>query len=270
MKINAISRWLYLTLLKQLNRELRIVFQPIYDLISENIAGFEALARGPAGPYSSPECLFRFAGKRNMLDEVEMCCFKLAVEKAVRLPGKVFFNFTPGTLIKYHREIIQHLQGMYDRAGIELIECAVTEKNYVELAKTIEELHAYGVKVSLDDVGKGDRDLSVLCDLEADFMKIDRRFIQNLARTQNKRKSCYKLVLQTLLELSRLKGMKVIAEGIETKIHFTTVEAAGISLAQGFYFSRPMPAPYWRKNIKSTKSVCLPFKQRKEMLINWQ
>ncbi len=236
--------------LSWLRKELTIVFQPIHNLVLGEITGFEALARTPA---HSPNSFLRLAKRKRILNEVEMCCFQLAVEESVILTGSVFFNFSPSTIIKYYDEIIKCLRNMRGRAVIELIEYAMPERARHELLGAIGELQGAGLKIALDDVGNGDRDFCDICELPADFMKIDRRIIKGLTKLKNGSASRYQIILNTLVSLSRKLNMSIIAEGIETKNQYAGVTMSGIHLAQGFYLSKPRPAICWHSEMEKKK-----------------
>ncbi|MCL6639669.1 MAG: EAL domain-containing protein, partial [Firmicutes bacterium] len=193
-------------------KEIKIIYQPVCDLDSGNIKGFEALARGPDGFLHSPNNLFRVAAREGFLCMAEMLCFKLAVENASSLPGLIFYNFSPSTVINQLDEIINQLRCAPNKAVIELIEYALPENKRIELVNALCELQAAGIKVALDDVGNGDRDLSDICEIPADFMKIDRRLVRGLTRRRNGKAPRYQITLHAMVKLARMLSMQVIAE----------------------------------------------------------
>ncbi|MFZ5632272.1 MAG: EAL domain-containing protein [Bacillota bacterium] len=229
----------------QVWREIRIVYQPIYDLDSGNVPGFEALARGPDGSLRSPNNLFRIAAREGILTKAEMFCFQLAVEKSSPLPGMIFYNFSPSTVISQCHEIIECLKYVREKAVIELIEYALPEKTRCELIRAVGELQANGLKVALDDVGNGDRNFSDISEIPANFMKIDRRIIRGLTKHRSGNAPRYQIILHTMVKLARMLNMQIIAEGVETEMQLSGVQRAGIKLAQGFHLARPQPAEYW-------------------------
>jgi EAL domain-containing protein (putative c-di-GMP-specific phosphodiesterase class I) len=240
--------------LSRLAKEIKIVFQPIHDLVTGEIQGLEALARGPDGPLQSPSNLFRKASRERILDEAEMLCFKLALKESVPLrllEKNIFYNFSPFTVSRHHREIISRLGDDRDKSVIELIEYAVFGRERSELLIALGEFHSEGLRIALDDVGNGDRDFSDICEIPADIMKIDRRLIQGLTKIKSGNAPRYRIILHTLVGLAQKLKMSVIAEGIETEMQHTGVCKAGINLAQGFYLSMPKSAEYWESKIKN-------------------
>lgn len=245
--------------LSRLKNNVTIVFQPIHDLVAGTgeILGFEALARGPDGPLYFPCNLFREAARERILDHVELLCFNLALKDFMilqHLEKSIFINFSPHTIVKHYPEIINRLKKFQGSAIIELIEYSVTGKARGELLTALGHLHSAGFRIALDDMGNGDRDLGSICELPADIIKIDRKIIQGLTKNVSGNAQKYKIMLDSLVGLAQNLEMLVIAEGIETEIQQNGVMAAGISLAQGFFLSKPKPAAFWANQLKDEKS----------------
>jgi EAL domain-containing protein (putative c-di-GMP-specific phosphodiesterase class I) len=132
-----------------------------------------------------------------------------------------------------------------NRAVIELIETGLCGKDRDELAIIIQKLRSHGIKIALDDVGSGDRDFSNICELPADYIKIDRVFIRGITKHKSGAAPHYAAGLNMLVKLANQLGSQVIAEGVETEMQLTGVKKAGINMAQGFYFSKPGPVEKW-------------------------
>lgn len=232
------------------------VFQPINDLLITKIIGYEALTRGP-GPYHSPKNLFHSAMRADLLQEMEMACFKNAVNSARYLPGLIFLNFNPSTVIANYKEILHEIEQLRDRTVLELAETGLRDKDRDDLATIIQELRSKGIKIALDDIGSGDRDFSNICELPADYIKIDRVFIRGITKHKNGSASHYIAGLNMLVELAEQLGSQVIAEGVETEMQLAGVKRAGINLVQGFYFSKPGPVEKWvAKTEKGVLAKC--------------
>lgn len=95
------------------------------------------------------------------------------------------------------------------------------------------ELKRHGIKISVDDFGTGYSSLSVIQNMEIDYIKIDRAFIENIDRKGL-------AIVQAIMELSRELNFSVIAEGVETEDQKNTLLQCGVSFMQGFYFSKPL------------------------------
>lgn len=96
------------------------------------------------------------------------------------------------------------------------------------------ELRQLGVRVALDDVGRGSSNLLSLVELEPDFIKVDRSLIYQIASSTTKQRLLKLLV--TYME----SGSNIIAEGVENEEDLAAVRATGVRLSQGFWWSKPM------------------------------
>ena len=99
------------------------------------------------------------------------------------------------------------------------------------------QLRDQGINVSLDDFGTGYSSLSYLQRFDIDFIKIDQSFVRHLVADSTDLVLC-----QAIIAMAHALGMKVIAEGVETEQQRGLLIAAGCDYAQGYHFSKPMPA----------------------------
>jgi diguanylate cyclase (GGDEF)-like protein len=142
-----------------------------------------------------------------------------------------------------NRDLCEGIRGVLDKAGLpqHCLNLEVTEGTLigdVENAKAIlNQLRALGVSIHLDDFGTGYSSLHVLHELPLDAIKIDRRFIAHVAHSERDTQ-----LVSTIRELARQMGLPVIAEGVETKEQLEVVRALQCEYAQGYVFSRPVPA----------------------------
>ena len=105
-----------------------------------------------------------------------------------------------------------------------------------EHAQVLERLRADGVLIEVDDFGTGYSSLAYLRRLPIDVLKIDRSFISQLEQSESD-----EAIVAAILALARNLGLKVIAEGVETAGQLQLLGKHGCEVAQGFYFSRPLP-----------------------------
>lgn len=227
------------------DNQIKTVFQPINHLGKEKIIGYEALTRGPTGSYHAPKNLFRAAASVNLLKEMEMTCLKSAINVVDKLSGLIFINFNPSTVVTFHEEILYETSHLNNRIVLELTEVGLLARERDYLANIIQRFRSRGIKIALDDIGSGDRDFSYICELPADYIKIDRVFINGITRHKNGTASHYVAGLDMLVKLAGQLGAQVIAEGVETEPQLLGVKRAGIDLVQGFYFSKPGPVQKW-------------------------
>jgi len=112
----------------------------------------------------------------------------------------------------------------------------------MDLLSTIQEL---GISLSIDDFGTGFSALSYLKKIPADFVKIDRSFIINLAEDPRDQ-----AMVKAIVSLAHAMGFQVVVEGVETLEQLEFVKPLGCGFIQGFYYSRPLPAAEFRQFLK--------------------
>ena len=109
--------------------------------------------------------------------------------------------------------------------------------NPEEMVKRIEDLHALGVRIALDDFGSGYSNLGYLQRFPFDKLKIDRSFVLALGNSANGG-----VIIQAIVALGRALGLSVLVEGVETEQQRVLLRLAGCDEMQGFLFARPAPA----------------------------
>ena len=140
-------------------------------------------------------------------------------------------------LIDIH-EAFRDLSRKYD-FNIKNLKLEITEsalmKDVRKIMKNMDDLHALGYDIEIDDFGSGYSSLGMLKDIHADILKIDMIFLQE---TENVERST--TILKNVISMSKELGMPVITEGVETKEHVDFLRSAGCDMFQGFYFSQPI------------------------------
>jgi EAL domain-containing protein (putative c-di-GMP-specific phosphodiesterase class I) len=105
-------------------------------------------------------------------------------------------------------------------------------------------LRDLGVTLSLDDFGTGYSSFSYVRNFPLDRLKIDRSFVQGLGSNQSDL-----AIVRTIIDLGHILGLRVVAEGVETSAQLALLQAEGCDEAQGFYFSKPVPAEAFRRQL---------------------
>lgn len=219
---------------------LSIVWQPIVQLPSHAVMGFEALSRFPGVPRRPPNEWFAEAATVGLGIELELCAIRKALAALHLLPGRphVAINASPETLMS------EEFGAMVGGAGADRIVVEVTEHaavaNYGALSAAVSALRAMGVRIAIDDAGAGFSSFSHIVRLVPEFIKIDCFLIQNLDLDRTKR-----ALTAALVRFAKEIGADLIAEGVETASQLRVVEDLGVDYAQGFLLGRPQPLAHY-------------------------
>ena len=219
-------------------------YQPIIQLDSGRIVGFEALARWnhpERGPI--PPCVFLpLAERLGLSDQLNGQLFGEACRDAKEWPEDIIlsFNFSPTQLkdpafAETITDILRELAFPAARLEVEITEDALVE-DLPTARQVLERLRRDGVRIAMDDFGTGYSSLFYLRELRFDKLKIDRSFVQNIANPESR------VIVQAIIGMAAGLGLVVTAEGVETPAQAAAVLDYGVQFAQGFLFGHPMPA----------------------------
>ncbi|MEW6254073.1 MAG: EAL domain-containing protein, partial [Planctomycetota bacterium] len=170
------------------------LLQPVLDLHTGQMAGYEALTRGPSNsPLHSPIALFRAADCAGLTGTLDAACMAsaLAAFARLRLPGRVFVNLSPTSLLdpRFAPEAI--LRAFAD-AGLTASQVAfeITETassvDYAGLRGAVTDLRAAGIEAAMDDFGQGFSSLRMWSELKPGFVKIDKHFVTGIHQDPHK------------------------------------------------------------------------------------
>jgi EAL domain-containing protein (putative c-di-GMP-specific phosphodiesterase class I) len=223
-------------------KEIKLLAQPIIDVVTKEIRAVEMLTRGPVGTMlESPLQLFSVARQTGMLYELEMLVIEKVLEqiKATKCRQDIFVNCTPLTLGNiYFTRDLKKLMHQYKNISPMQITIEVTENDSIEGLKNfiynIKMLRLMGFKIAMDDTGAGYSSLSIISEIMPDIIKIDRSVIQNIDKNSVKES-----MLQGLMLIAREAGSLVVAEGIENEEEASVLKRNNVDLAQGFFYARP-------------------------------
>lgn len=223
-------------------RQVNIHLQPIVDLQLNEIAGFEALTRGPQdSSLRSPADLFGVAGEYGLTEELELLCVEEAINLIEELPNSYWLsiNLGPDLLVNDRiKEIITELKSKDStRIVLELTEHLPLLANKGEIQEIKEFLEQQGVKLALDDVGCGFANLEAIKKLRPEIVKLCITVVSRIKQQPQIKKK----INQIAGRVSSLNG-EVLGEGIEEKQQFLSLKEAGVKYGQGYYFSKPHPA----------------------------
>ncbi|MDD2914824.1 MAG: GGDEF domain-containing protein [Gallionella sp.] len=227
-------------------RLLTVLFQPIADLRSGDIIGYEGLTRGPSdSPLHSPINLFNIAARYGVLVPIEHLCRRVVLEKFTELglPGKLFLNVDPQSLNQgdaRHGETLNYLNDVHlspARVVVELTESLPTY-DYDMLHQAAMHYREMGFQVAMDGFAEGFSSQHLCSELRPDFVKIDLHLIQDISNNPVKRH-----FVRSIHEIAEKTGCQVIAEGIETQRDLLLLRELGIAFGQGYHIARPNAHP---------------------------
>ena len=228
-------------------RTLAVAYQPLVDLRTRTLRGFEALARWqhPHRGNVAPDVFIPLAEESAMVVELDMFVLRTACAQVRRwqLEGEnprlgISVNVSgrhlsdPG-LTADVRDALAHSGLPAGSLTLEITETAVVE-NPVLVAARLRELHGLGVRIAVDDFGTGYSSLAYLRQLPIDILKIDRSFVQQ-PHTQRD-----EALLKGVIALGQALELELVAEGIEQTSQLERVQLDGCQTGQGFLFARAL------------------------------
>jgi len=226
------------------NDVLRPYYQPLVDLATGRITGFEALVRWPHAERGmiSPAEFIPVAEETGLINAIGGLMLRRACMDAALWPGdvRVAVNLSPlqfrvGNLLSVVMEALKQSGLPAKRLELEITETLLLEKSSQVLA-TLHALRALGVRISMDDFGTGYSSLSYLRSFPFDKIKIDQSFVRDLAANRDAQ-----AIVRSIISLGMGLGVTITAEGVETEAELSCLRAEGCHEGQGFLFSRARP-----------------------------
>src|SRR5262245_33724524 len=226
------------------NNQLQSYYQPLVDLSSGRITGFEALVRWPHAERGmiSPGEFIPVAEETGLINPLGALMLRRACTDAAQWPDdvRVAVNLSPlqfrvGNLLAQVMDALKQSGLPAKRLELEITETLLLEKSSEVLA-TLHALRALGVRISMDDFGTGYSSLSYLRSFPFDKIKIDQSFVRDLAGNPDAQ-----AIVRSIISLGKGLGVTITAEGVETEAELHCLRAEGCHEGQGFLFSRARP-----------------------------
>lgn len=239
-------------------REFVVYYQPKVSLENNELCGSEALVRWMRDGKLVPPLEFIPAlEKGGNICQLDFYVFETVCQDMKRWitagiePVKVSVNFSKLHLKDDHFAekivaILEQYQVDSSFLEVELTESASYE-DYERLENFISHMKNSGVAVSIDDFGTGYSSLSLLKDLKVDIIKLDKSFLDSLE--ENNRSD--EIVIKNIVHMVNELDMKLIAEGVETRLQADFLRNVHCSMAQGYLFDRPMPEPEFEERLRN-------------------
>jgi EAL domain-containing protein (putative c-di-GMP-specific phosphodiesterase class I)/DNA-binding NarL/FixJ family response regulator len=212
------------------------VFQPIVELSSRRVLGYEALSRFHLSPPQPPEFWFAEAADLGRGVELEVAAIRAAGRLRSALPGGAYLsvNASPDTVIAdLGQEALAALAD--DGLVVEVTEHAPVD-DYDRLRAALAPLAAQGVRLAVDDVGAGFASLRHIVKLGPDIIKLDVALTAGIDTDV-----ALQAVAGAMISFAARTGVEIIAEGVETIGELNALIALGVDRGQGFLLGRPEP-----------------------------
>jgi diguanylate cyclase (GGDEF)-like protein len=237
------------------NEEFELFYQPLVNLKSGKITTCEALLRWnhPVRGTVSPVDIIPVAEDMGLIVDLGRWILRRACMECMKWPEgvSVAVNFSPQQF--HQRDVLSEIRYALEVSGLPAhrLEIEITESSLLRNTQLthdiLSQLHALGVRISLDDFGTGYSSLSYLHNFPMQKVKIDRSFLEGIDTDRPL------TLLRGVARLSADLGMAVVVEGIETNEQLDLISADGtVSEAQGYLFSRPVPAVRMRQLLNAS------------------
>jgi diguanylate cyclase (GGDEF)-like protein len=243
------------------NEEFELFYQPLVNLKSGRIATCEALLRWnhPVRGTVSPVDIIPVAEDMGLIVDLGRWILRKACMECMKWPEgvSVAVNFSPQQF--HQRDVLSEVRYALEVSGLPAnrLEIEITESSLLRNTQlthdVLSQLSAIGVRISLDDFGTGYSSLSYLHNFPLQKVKIDRSFLEGIDSDRPL------TLLRGVARLSADLGMSVVVEGIETNEQLELISADGtVTEAQGYLFSRPVPAVRVRQLLNASHARRLP------------
>lgn len=229
--------------------QLRLHYQPKLDLRTHRVSGFEVLIRWahPTQGLVFPNDFIPLAEKTGHILEIGNWVIAAACRQlhewraeglallpiAINLSGRQFMD----------KSLPERIVGHLNEFGLDpaLLQVEVTESSLIEriddAGSMLMKIRSAGIKIALDDFGNGFSSLSYIKTLPIDVVKIDRGFIRDILNSHDD-----SVIVLSTITLAHNLGMRIVAEGVETRAQLIHLKTGGCDEVQGYYLTRPLPA----------------------------
>ena len=249
-----------------IEEELEVYFQPINDARTGAVRSFEALARWrhPERGMISPAEFIPLAEQTGLIVPLGEWVLRAACREAMHWPDEVgvsvnlsALQFKAPALTATIRNALTDTRLAAGRLELEITESVLLDGTNDNLS-ILRDFHALGIKIALDDFGTGYSSLSYLRSFPFDKLKIDQSFIRNSDVRDGRE------IVKAIASLGQTLGITTTAEGVETEDQLARMVEYGCTEAQGYLFSRPVPASQVAALLSMSEQTTWPARRRNQ------
>lgn len=212
----------------------RIVYQPIVEMESRGVVGYEALSRFPGS--EPPDRWFEEATRVGLGRDLEARALRKAVSGLERLPEGAALSVNASPDLLADPDVVAVLRGKWaQRLVVELTEHVVVD-NYYRFRETVEQVRRWGVRLAVDDAGAGYASFRHIVDLSPDIIKVDGSLVRGVESDPARRS-----LIGAFVAFAGDIGATLVAECVETEDEAAELRRWGIRYAQGWLYGKPGP-----------------------------
>lgn len=227
------------------NNEFMLYYQPQADASNGRIIGIEALIRWNSSIYGfvQPDKFIKVAEEMGLINKIGNWVIENCFSFAQNLADKdICVSCNVSSVQLNQSSFVEDAIDMFKRydlkrgsVALEVTESCLVE-SFSDISEKLKQLRQHGIDIHLDDFGIGYSSLTYLKNLPIDMVKIDKSFIDDIIYDGVERR-----IVKTIVSLAHEIGLKVIAEGVETKAQMKYLNECGCNFIQGYLISKPMP-----------------------------
>lgn len=232
-------------------KEFFLVYQPIVNLASQRLCGFEALIRWqhPVHGLISPLDFISIAEETGLIVPIgqwvlrEACNQLRTWQKKSKESEDLWISVNVSTKQFTHTDLVLLVSEILEETGLDpnCLKLEVTESAMVDnidyAVGVMENLKQLGLKLSIDDFGTGYSSLSYLHRLPLNSLKIDRSFVNQMSESTENQE-----IIKTIISLAQSLRLEIIAEGVETSTQMSQLKNLACQFGQGYFFAKPLEA----------------------------
>ena len=232
-------------------KQFKIFYQPKYDIRQEKpvLSGMEALVRWehPALGMVSPGVFIPLFEGNGLVRQLDSYVWEAAAAQVRdwkdRLGVCVPVSVNVSRVDMFDSDLVETMQALIRRYGLQPEEflLEITESAYTQdseqIILTVNRLREAGFLIEMDDFGTGYSSLNMISTLPVDALKLDMQFVRNAFKERRNTR-----MLELVIDIAKTLGVPTVAEGVESAEQMVMLKAMGCDIAQGYYFSKPVPA----------------------------